>query len=180
MTDPIIAAAQFLATQAEYARHQSWAAEFLSAMHGCAGVVRGLARGPAEQRYLGPCGADVHNDPHAMPCDGDVYARRGAERGTCRTCGATVATAERLAWLNDEVLPSHNFRAIEIEQAFGIRANTLRVWHSRGLLAARGHDTDGKPLFNVGEATQLARDKELSRHERQQRRAERKNRAGAA
>lgn len=164
--DPIVMLARFLADHVEWYRHQPMAAEFLSAMHGCAGVVRGLARGPSEQRYLGPCGAaeliDVttFGQPpgsqfiEGKACDGDVYARRGAGQGTCRTCGATVATAERLAWLDAEVR-SHAFRASEIANAYGIPVKTIRTWAERGLLTEHGRDRDDRPLYVVGDVLDL-------------------------
>ena len=84
-----------------------------------------------------------------------MYGYRGASRGRCKTCGAEVATSEREAWLDGEVR-QHLFRASEIANAYGLRANTIRVQHARGLLVAHGHDAEERPLFNVGEVLDLA------------------------
>lgn len=67
MNDPIVEAVRFLATQLDYARHQPWAEEFLADIEACAGVIRGVASGPKERRYLGPCGADVPQPGEGVP-----------------------------------------------------------------------------------------------------------------
>src|SRR3982751_6136878 len=98
MTDPIIAAARFLlstpegssVSNLEFLRHHPEADEVLTTIDACARVVAGIARGPAPQRYLGPCGAEIE-EPECNPirrapdcpedcgtlkfCDGDIYAR---------------------------------------------------------------------------------------------------------
>lgn len=175
--DPIDTAARWLTDHLEWMRHQSDADQFLTDVEAAARVVRGLARGRAEQRYLGPCGALWWHSQacHAMPqphvlkcecwchqgiaemraCEGDVYGRRGAHTGTCRTCGAQVDQDERRAWLDGEVR-DHAFRAAEIANAYGVNANTIRTWHARGLLVEHGRDRDDRPLFNVGEVLDLA------------------------
>jgi hypothetical protein len=141
MSDPIVAAVEFLATQLEYARHQPWADEFLTDVEACARIVSSTARGPAPQKYLGPCGAPAQVETttfadraagertyvDGMQCDGDIYAREGASVGRCRTCGAEVASADRRAWLDAEVR-SHAFRAAEIANAYGINVDTIRSW----------------------------------------------------
>jgi hypothetical protein len=182
MTDPIAKLATRLAGHVEWMRHRQEADEFLSAVDACLRVVRGLARGPSEQKYLGPCGAepphdtlcfdkvghphdnececwchDLH-DPQVMAnrtCDGDVYAYRGAKVGRCRTCGAEVATSEREAWLDAEVR-AHAFRDREIADAYGVNVKTIRTWVLRGHLVPHGHDADGRPLLNVGDVLDLA------------------------
>jgi len=165
--DPIILWARWLAGHVEWIRKTDDAERFLIEVGECASVLRGVARGPASQRYLGPCGAPEQIDVSIIdqgprvtfvdgpPCDGDIYAREGAQFGACRTCGATVGTRDRQAWLDGEVR-SHAFRAAHIAEAYGVRANTIRVWADRGRLTAHGHDADGRPLFNVGEVLDLA------------------------
>lgn len=134
--------------------HLSWLAhrpevdEVFADLGACARVLSGVVRGPAPQRFLGPCGAvrvdvmpvpdgagswDLTESPVGEPCDGDIYAREGASVGRCRTCGAEVSTDARRAWLDDEVR-SYAFRAAHIAEAYGVRANTIRVWATRGLL----------------------------------------------
>lgn len=158
MTDPIVAAAEFIVQNLEWTRHQPWADEFLADIGASARVVSSTARGPAAQRYLGPCGAEREHGDLCAPgpgpcfeddftdecrcwchegepkvCDGDIYAREHASVGRCRTCGAEVSTDARRAWLDDEVR-AHAFRAVEIAQAYGVNVNTIRSWATRGSL----------------------------------------------
>lgn len=65
MTDPIIAAAQFLLAQLDWCRHATdeqggaYAVGVFAEIGDCAGRMRSLVEGPAAQRYLGPCGASL-------------------------------------------------------------------------------------------------------------------------
>jgi hypothetical protein len=181
MTDPIAKLATWLAGHVEWLRHRQEADEFLSAVDACLRVVRGLARGPSEQKYLGPCGADCcatcgctpgwhvggkcrngQRQPHRcegdfdlVECAGDVYAHRGANTGRCKSCGVDHATSEREAWLDAEVR-AHAFRDREIADAYGVNVKTIRTWVTRGHLVPHGHDADGRPLLNVGDVLDLA------------------------
>lgn len=191
MTDPIVDAALFLAGHVEYARHQPWADEFLTDVADCARALRSVVNGRAEQKYLGPCGADVTDGTGNLlavrECDGNVYAYRGAKVGRCRTCGAEVATSEREAWLDAEVR-AHAFLAGDIADATGISLKTIRSWatdrpesrNSAGKLVrsaspaklrAHGHDRDSKPLYLLGDVVDLAAAAALKRHERHQQHA---------
>lgn len=153
--DDLSGIALWLAGHCEWMRHRPEADEWLSDVEACARVVRGIARGPAAQRYLGPCGALIiepadpalicdcdHDglDPmfHLRPCpiamtdwrhacEGDVYGPQGGQRGTCRTCGAQVAQDERRAWL-DEQVADRAYRAAHIADAYRINVNTIRSW----------------------------------------------------
>jgi hypothetical protein len=163
--DRISVQARWLAGHVDWWRHRPAADEFLNAVDACLRVVRGLARGPSEQKYLGPCGADITLavaedgifplDAVGGVCAGDVYAYRGAKVGRCRTCGAEVATSERDAWLDAEVR-AHAFRDREIADAYGVNVKTIRTWVLRGHLVPHGHDGDGRPLLNVGDVLDLA------------------------
>jgi hypothetical protein len=140
MTDPIAKLATFLAGHVEWFRHKPFADEFLSDIDACLRIVRGLARGPSEQRYLGPCGArsETLSDETGVvvseECPGSIYAYRGAQRGACTTCGAQVATAERQAWLN-ELARSHAFTDRQIADAYPqLNVKTIRSWRDRGKL----------------------------------------------
>jgi hypothetical protein len=163
VTDPIATVAAWLAGHVEWMRHRPECDEFMADVEACARIVAGIARGPASQRYLGPCGAQQPPTEYGIAqgfsdggcCVGDIYAREGAQRGACRTCGATVGVEDRRAWLDAEVR-SHAFRAVEIAQAYGVNANTIRSWAARGQLVPHGHDSDGRPLFNVGDVLDLA------------------------
>jgi hypothetical protein len=154
MTDPIVTAAQFLAGQVEWIRHRREADEFVTDVEACLRIVRSIAWDPAPKRYLGPCGAErqhvgacaalmCYDDPddcacwchrgEAVACEGDVYAREGAQRGRCTTCGAEVAADERRAWL-DEQVRAWAFRASEIAAEYRINVKTIRGWATRGQL----------------------------------------------
>jgi hypothetical protein len=209
MSDPIVAAVEFLATQLEYARHQPWADEFLTDVEACARIVSSTARGPAPQKYLGPCGAPAQVETttfadraagertyvDGMQCDGDIYAREGASVGRCRTCGAEVASADRRAWLDAEVR-AHAFRAAEIANAYGINVKTIRSWaterqvrydHSGTCVQAarpaklhpHGWDRDQRPLFLVGDVLDLAAQEAARREEARAERARRKEASAA-
>jgi hypothetical protein len=161
--DPIAPSARFLAEQLEWLRHRPEGDEAFQDFAAAARVLRGIARGPAEQRYLGPCGADTVRagmvgdqwESEVLTCEGDVYGRPGADTGTCRSCGAQVDQDERRAWLDGEVR-QRAFRAAHIAEAYGISANTIRSWAGRGQLVAHGEDRDGRPLYNVGDVLDLA------------------------
>lgn len=187
MTDPLIAAARFLASQLEWMRHavdeqgQPYAVAAFAEIGHCAGRLLGLVNGPAEQGYLGPCGAvDAIPDPLddeaepfvSDPCEGDVYGIRGAKVGRCRTCKAEVGQDDRQAWLDGEVR-NWAFRASEIEEAYGIKANLIRQWATpaRGLIQIHGHDRDGRALYLLSHVLDVAATQAAKRAEAQAKRA---------
>lgn len=140
--DPITVVAGWLPLHLDWLRHRQEVDEALATIAAAARVVAGIARGPADQRFLGPCGAPAQVEVTTITdtepcyvdgqlCDGDVYAREGSSEGRCRLCGAKVGTAERRAWLDDEVR-AHAFRAMQISQAYGVNVNTIRSWALRG------------------------------------------------
>jgi hypothetical protein len=207
MTDPLIAAAQFLQAQLPWLAHATdeqggpYAASVFAEIRDCASRMRAVVEGPADRRYLGPCGAwiqlTIRNGEEILAsagqeCEGDVYARDGAPAGHCRTCGATVDTDARRKWLDAEVR-SRAFRAAEIASAYGINVKTIRSWaterqarydHSGTQVEAarpaklhvHGWDRDGRPLFLVGDVLDLAA---VDAARREQARAERARRAAA-
>jgi hypothetical protein len=184
VTDPIATVAAWLAGHVEWMRHRPECDEFMADVEACARIVAGIARGPASQRYLGPCGVlcEPWTDENGKPrtdCPGDIYAREGAQHGACRTCGATVGVEDRRAWLDAEVR-SHAFRAVEIAQAYGVNVNTIRSWAARGQLVPHGHDADDRPLFNVGDVLDLAAADAARRATEQAKRAARRQRKGDA
>jgi hypothetical protein len=67
VTDPIAEAVEFLAKHLEYARHSPWVDEMVRDLAECAAVMRGLAAGPRERVYLGPCGAPVPQPAEGVP-----------------------------------------------------------------------------------------------------------------
>lgn len=154
MTDRIAVLARFLAANLGWMTHRAEVDEFAGDVGDCAARLRGLVNGPAEQKYLGPCGAELGVTPYE-DCDGDVYGPRGGRTGRCRACGAEVAQANRQAWLDGEVR-AHAFRAAEIANAYGVNVKTIRTWAARGQLLEHGRDRDDHPLFMVGDVLDLA------------------------
>ena len=186
MTDPLIAAAGFLAAQLPWLRHATdaqgapVAADVFREIGDCAARMRSLVDGPRDQKYLGPCGAPTDWAADGMvvaqyPCEGDVYGVAGAQSGRCRTCGATVDQDARRQWLDDEVR-ARAFRAVQIEEAYGIPAKTILSWRDRGQLVPHGsdgYDQRGtpRPTFNVGDVLDLAAQSAARREERRVERA---------
>ncbi len=171
MTDRIATLARFLAANLGWMRRRGEVDEFARDIADAAGRLRGLVNGPAEQKYLGPCGAELGLTPYE-DCDGDVYAYRGASAGRCRLCGTEWSTRDREAWLDGEVR-DRAFRASEIAAAYGLKANTIRVWHARGRLHEVSRDHEDRPLFNVGDVLDLAAADAIRRHEAAVKRARR-------
>jgi hypothetical protein len=135
LTDDLSASVLWLAGHCEWMRHRPEVDEWLTDVEACARVVRGIARGPAAQRYLGPCGADVVRaeivgdqwESELVICEGDVYGPQGGQKGTCRTCGAQVDQDERKAWL-DELTAELAAPTRDIAHALGVSAKTIRSW----------------------------------------------------
>lgn len=180
-TDPILLAARWLPDHLEWMRHRPEVDEFIADVAACARVVAGIARGPREQKYLGPCGAPISPESHqpadpdspgTIDCPGDVYGHPGAVYGVCRACGASYDTAPRRAWLDDTVR-GYTFTATQIAEAYaeqGVNVNTIRTWHSRGILVNHGRDRDGRPLFNVEEVLTAFRESKVRQAEAEARR----------
>lgn len=143
--DPIATCASWLAEHVEWLRHRQESTEAFDTFAAAARVLVGLVDGPGERRWLGQCGDD---------CTTDLYARVGATFAECGTCGTRHDVADRRAWL-DETARGYSYTAAEIEQAYGIRANTIRVWHHRGRVQSSG-EVDGRPLFQLGAVLDLA------------------------
>lgn len=189
MTDPIIAAARFLDTHLDWLRHRSPTEirDCYTDITAAARIINNIATGPQEQRYLGPCGADISIGTLSQPdltyaCDGDVYGRPGAETGRCRTCGATVNTDDRRAWL-DDLVRQHAYYITDIADAYHLNIKTLRDWtynrpdrydHSGtrvqtarpAKLQPHTHDRDNRPLYLVGDVLDLAATEAARREER--------------
>lgn len=217
VADPLVEASSWLTGQLDWLRHatlpngQPCAAGVFAEIRDCASRMRAVVEGPADRRYLGPCGAPQQVEVttfaelargeqsfvDGLPCEGDVYARDGAPAGRCRTCGATVDTGERRAWLDAEVR-SRAFTAKDIADAYGLNVKTIRSWaterqarwdhsgtlvqpHRAAKLLEHGRDRDGRSLFMVGDVLDLAAADAARREERRVERERRKNRdEGAA
>lgn len=148
--DPLTIAAKLLSAHIDWLRHQPEAAEAIRDLATAARVLTALVDGPADRRWLGQCGADTD----AGTCDIDLHARLTATTATCRGCGARHDVRQRRTWLA-EVARSYAYTAREIEQAYGVRAGTIRVWAHRGRLAAAG-EVDGRPVYPLAAVLDLA------------------------
>ncbi|WP_145830911.1 hypothetical protein [Actinoplanes teichomyceticus] len=168
--DDLRASARWLVGMCEWMRHRAEVDTFLTDVDASARALRGVVNGPRERKYLGPCGADqvaafAEGLADTERCEGDVYGWPGAEKGTCRTCGANVLQAERRAWLDDEVR-QYAYTASEIAAAYPIRRNTINQWASRGRLAAHDHNEQGRARYNLGDVLELAAGEAARREER--------------
>lgn len=166
VTDPLVTAALWLVGHIEWLRHRREAAEQAQLIALCRRTLVGVADGPAERRWLGQCGADTPDGP----CRADLHARIDAEQTACRECGARHDVAERRAWLA-ETVRGYAYTASEIEQAFGIKAGTIRQWAHRGRIVATGTTAEGWPVYPLGAVLDLAAQDAARRAERQVRRA---------
>ena len=166
--DPLASAARWLADgdRVERARHRQEWAELYRDVAAAERVLRSVVDGPPPRRWLGQCGAPGEDGP----CRLDITARAGATVAQCR-CGASVVVADRLAELA-LLVRGYSYTAAEIAEAYPeIRANTVRVWASRGRILATG-EIDGRPTYDLGEVLDRARDELRRRAEREARRGE--------
>lgn len=145
--DPLVTAAEWLGGQLMWIRHavdaqgQPYAAGAYAEIWDCLSRLRGILDGPAEQRFLGPCGTRIEVDVTEVredggegirtyptqTCEGDVYGRPGAQHGTCRTCGHKVDQGERRAWLDDQTADLAA-PARDIAYALDLSVKTIRSW----------------------------------------------------
>lgn len=167
MTDPIIAAAQFITTQLEWLRHatdgpEPYATRAFAEIGECSARMRSIVDGPRPKKYLGPCGAEIEVEDDfdytmvmTSTCDGDVYGVPGGKTGRCSTCGAQVDQGERAKWLDEQVGGSDlAWTARGIADAYGINPRTLRAWATdrysgntlirRAKLSTYWRNTDGQ------------------------------------
>lgn len=105
---------------------------------------------PADKLYAGPC-----------ECGLALYQRQQAQQITCRECRRTYQAAERRAWLL-EALRGHSATAAEIAAGVGelagqpINRKRINQWHSRGRLTPTGTNSEGAPVFLIGDVMDLA------------------------
>jgi hypothetical protein len=167
LTDDLSGICTWLADHCEWLRHRREVDEFVRDVGLAASIIRGLASGPRERIYLGPCGAYLLNEDSAQ-CEEPLYGRLGAGKATCRTCGAQHGVDQRIQERHD-LAHSYTYTAAEIEHAYGgvILASTIRQWRKRGLLTVHG-EADGRRLYAIGEVLQVA----ATAKERQRRTAE--------
>jgi len=165
VADPLIGAALWLTQHVEWLRHRREAAEMVQTIADCRRALAAVAYRPTERRWLGQCGADTDSGP----CQVDLVARIDAKQVTCRGCGTTHDVAARRQWLA-EVVRGYAYTASEIEQAYGIKAGTIRQWAHRGRIVATGTTAEGWPVYPLGAVLALAAQDAARRAERQARR----------
>lgn len=154
----------YLAANLEWMRHRLDAPHLYTDIAASERVIRQLANGRPERRYLGPCS----NITNMANCPGDIYANHGATHGTCNTCRATVRTADRRAWL-DDLVRDYAFTAADIAGAYPIPRNTINQWHTRGRLTPHHWDHNGHPHFTLGDVLDLAAEAAARRAQRKAR-----------
>lgn len=134
--EPIEQAAIWLSGQLEWMRHRREVDEFLRDVEACARIVRGIARGPADRDYLGPCGASLVAEfaegiADTERCDGTVYGPIGGDTGRCQDCGAQYDQTDRLDWRGAQVaerLAGQPIPARDIAYALRLNVKTIRSW----------------------------------------------------
>jgi hypothetical protein len=71
--DPIAQSAEWLTGQLEWLRHRREVDDALADIAACARIVAGVARGPGERKYLGPCVAPTGPAPDRCPVDCECH-----------------------------------------------------------------------------------------------------------
>lgn len=95
------------------------------------------------------------------PCPEELYLREGASVLRCPTCGTEHDAEARRAYLlgvAEDVLvtTTEACRAVSVYGSGNLSESTVRSWRMRHRLLERGHDADGRPLFRLGDITDLA------------------------
>jgi ribosomal protein L37AE/L43A len=106
---------------------------------------------PAPMKYAGPCNI----------CRKDLYVREGAAMVECRPCGMTYDMDQRREYLL-KCAEDRLERAAQIARAVTdlgspISADRIRKWAERGRLLPHATDPRGRPLYRVGDVTELLR-----------------------
>jgi hypothetical protein len=125
---------------------------------------------PPGHVYAGPC----------EECGAPLYAKPGAEWVRCREagCDGEHEVAERRAWMLDAITgmlaPAHQVAYILSLLVAPLKPEAVRKWAERGRLVPHSADASGRPLYRVGDASELLTEK-LQREEaaRQKREAKR-------
>lgn len=146
--DPTVLAARWLTGQLDWLRHRPEAAEAWDELADACRLLERAVDRAVPRWYAGPCG-----------CGAELYAAAGADRVHCRTCEVTHDASARKAWLLESARGTLA-RASLISAALGILGEPVPVgtvwsWASRGRIVARGRDTDGSPMYLVGEVLDL-------------------------
>jgi hypothetical protein len=181
--DPLETAARWLATQLGWLRHRSYVTEAYADIRAACAIVRAIAAGPTERRWLGQCGADLDDDTR---CPADLHAHPDARTARCRACGTRHDAAERRAFLDGQTR-DQAYTARQISQAYPqIPEATIRSWAARGEIVAEldplpagvegplwvHRDPAGRPRprYVLGEVLALAAAKAAAKAQREARR----------
>ena len=144
-------AAKFIAEYVWWLRRRPEAPEAYSDLVAIASQLERIIDNPPTLKYAGPCNI----------CRKDLYVREGAGTVECRPCGMTYDMDGRREWLL-ECAEDRLERASLIAQAVTdlgspISADRIRKWAQRGQLLPHATDRLSRPLYRVGDVTDLLR-----------------------
>jgi hypothetical protein len=174
----IAVAAEFLAGQVEWLRHQPEAGEAFDELRYAAGLLERLLGGPSPRWYAGPCRAPLVDDDGVDTgelCEVDLYAAPGAATVRCRSCGATDDAQARKEWLLDEAQDAlvHAELMARALTALGIEDMTparVRGMARHGRLLPKGVNAAGDPTYRVGDVLAVVEEQDRAEAERLARR----------
>lgn len=112
---------------------------------------------PADRWFAGPCNALVAD---GAECGADMYAKTTSGTVTCPTCNATHDVPARRAWLlqaaEDQLADAATLaRSVSWLGSAPLTAARVRKWAERGRIAVKGHTSDGRPMYRIGDAIDL-------------------------
>jgi hypothetical protein len=126
---------------------------------------------PPTMLYAGPCDPDGQwhtNDLGAGglwvlelqgPCSTDLYAHEGKRDVTCPRCQLVWKVEDRrdqmLEQAEDQLVTAADLSRFLSAYGEPLTADRIYQWVKRGHLAAHGHTATGRPLYRVGDATDV-------------------------
>lgn len=145
--------ARFLKGQIKWLRCQPFAQDAFEEIGYACRALRHAVDAPVPMMELGACETEG--------CEGRLRAPSSARYTKCRECESEYDVGERrralLSMAEDRLETATGIA--DILTAWGVRAvpvNTVYTWANRRQLIKRGTDRDGRPLYRLGEARQLA------------------------
>jgi hypothetical protein len=137
----------------DWRRHEA-CDEFADELRWALGQVRGCIDLAPERVYLGPCVLTGEG------CRADIWARPGNPSANCWECGAehivVLRQAALLAECADRLAHAELIGRALTSLAAPVDGATIRQWAHRGRIIAKGHDQQGRPLYRIGDARELA------------------------
>lgn len=116
--------------------------------------------------FAGVCSAQR---PGFQPCTQWLYAEMTSGAMDCPRCGATHDVADRrrdlLAAADDQLETATHLAQALTRLGEPVTPERIRKWRERGRLAEHGCDTDGHPMYRVGDVIKLL-DQDRERAER--------------